>query len=800
MRTPEEVLGLMLLACVASHVAAESARESVSGREAVGRVDEEVIVTARKRSENVQQVPISITAVSEQDVRDHTMSYLEDIREVAANVLIGENTGVKGSTRVYIRGIGEAALIYTSDPAVGIYQDGVPLSRPVGTNLSLLDTERIEVLRGPQGTLYGKNTLGGAINYITKRPSGELDGVMQMRAGNEGRLDTRASFEGALGETLNGRLSIGTNKRDGFVHNKYDGDDWNDEDSRQARVVLDWQPADTVSALLSLDYYLADEHPNAPDALLVRRNELFPVLYENAVLFGIPLGLPGIVSLYGITFDQFVDGEPFEGRFSSGRPSAPGGHDFSVYQTYTNIDPNEARNDVWGGNLTIDWTLDDTLTVRSITGYRETDMETYQDSFGTFVTFSSTYLREYSEEYSQELQLLGTGLLNGVVDFVTGVFYQYQDTREQGDLLFMPELMSAFNLSTARDQSQETTSYAAFANATVHLTSELSATAGARWTQDEKDYDRFEPATFPQGTDIGFGPAGPLGVPAFLGLPGRVVDFGVSEKWDAWSGVASVQYQFTDDVMAYASWSRGFRSGGIAGFARTSLEITPYDPEYLDQWEVGVRSTWFDNRLLLNATAFLSEYTDQQLLTFIFDAPTARTGFTIQNVGESEITGFEVELRAFPLEDLELSIATGVTDAQYESVDTTLSGVPAGTDPSDLEFFNVPDWTANAAARYGFALPGVPGRFDIGGYLYHQSKVYFDIQNSENIAQGGYTLYDGRATWTSSDERLEVALWGKNLTDKRYRTWGVEVAGAGIVSAYWGDPRTYGLEVTWWWK
>jgi iron complex outermembrane receptor protein len=290
-----------------------------------------------------------------------------------------------------------------------------------------------------------------------------------------------------------------------------------------------------------------------------------------------------------------------------------------VYQTYTDIDPNEARNEVWGGSLTIDWDLTDELKVRSISGYRETDMETYQDSFGTFVTFSSTYLREYSEEYSEELQLVGTGLMDGYVDFVSGLFFQHQDTLEQGELLFMPELMSAFNLSTARDEDQQTTSYAAFANVTAHITPKLSVTGGARWTQDEKDYDRFEPPTFPQGTNIGFGPAGPLGVPAFLRLPGRVVDFEAKEKWDAWSGVVSAQYQFTDDMMAYASWSRGFRSGGIAGFARTTLEITPYDPEYLDQWEIGLRSTWFDNRLLLNATAFLSEYTDQQLLTFIFE-------------------------------------------------------------------------------------------------------------------------------------------------------------------------------------
>lgn len=743
---------------------------------------EEIIVTARKREENLQKIPIAITAITAEDISKRTLTELSQVQEIAPNVFFGEALGVSNSSRVYIRGIGENLIIYTAEQAVTTYVDGIPLTRPVGSNVNLLDAEHVEVLRGPQGTTFGRNTIGGAINFITKKPDGH-DSYVQLMAGNYDQLDLRAALEQRLSETFAFRASAARSQRDGFVENTFrDYDDLNDEDNWEARLVLNWQPGSAWDITLSADHYVVDEQTTGTQ-LIAADIAGFAALIDGAQR-----------AHFGFGVSESVDNDPFKGAYTFGDSFEPGypGSDELLTQ-FTGIDPGESEMDMTGVHLIAEYAISDALTLKSLTAWRDTELKNWNDSLGTIFPVSGAYTFEASEEVSQEFQLLGTGLVDGRLDFVAGTFLGRIDAVEKGDNFFLVEAVTALNLSTARNSGQETDSTAIFADANFDLTQALTLSLGARWSEDKKDYRRAEFETIATGQDVGgFGIAG-----VYAG-PDNV--FVRDDSWSAWSGTLGLQYQFTEAVMAYGRWSRGFRSGGFSGLARSEAEVAEgYDPEQADVWELGLRSTLADGRVLFNATAFLTAYTDQQLVSFYSipgptpsDPPIAQ-GFRIQNAGESEIRGVEVEFSWFVLDNWEIKGAYGMSDAEFTELDSALV---TGSTPEADELLtppHVPKHTFNVASDLTFA-DVFGGRLDLHVDYVQRSKTYFDIGNSERIAQDSFGLVNARAAWTTRDETLEVALWGRNLADKEYRTMGFDVIG--LAAAFYGDPRTYGLMVT----
>ncbi len=744
---------------------------------------EEIVVTARKREESLQEIPIAITAVSADQIRDRSLTELSQIQEVAPNVFFGETLGVSNSSRAYIRGVGENLIIYTAEQAVTMYVDGIPLTRPVGSNVNMFDAERVEVLRGPQGTTFGRNTIGGAINFITRKPSGE-EGYLQLKAGNHNRLNVRAAYESSYSEDFAFRISAGRSTRDGFVENTFPGlDDLNDEDNWEARLVLDLQATDKLSFLLSADYYEVDEQTTGTHLIAA------DIVGFAALIDASQRGHFG----FGLT--EAVDGDPFEGAYTfgdsflAGYPSTE-----SLVTQFTGISPGESQMEMTGLYLITEYEINDQLIVKSLTSWRDTELKNWNDSLGGIWPVSGAYTFESSEEYSQELQLLGSGLAGGKLDFVAGLFWGETDATEKGDNFFLLEAVQLINFSTARNSNQETNSIAIFADANYDLSEQLGLSIGARWSEDEKDYVRREFGTVPTGTDLGG-----FGIAGFYAGPDNV--FIRDDDWSAWSGTLGLQYQWNPDVMVYARWSRGFRSGGFSGLARSPEEVAEgYDPEKASVWEMGLRSTFLDNRVVFNITGFLTDYTDQQLVSFFSipgptptDPPIAQ-GFRIQNAGESEIKGIEIEFSAFLTENWEISGAYGLTDAEFTKLDSALI---AGSTPEADERLtppHVPENTFNLASDY--ILPNV----FFGGQLHFhvdytwRDKMYFDINNSERIAQDSFGLVNARLAWQNEDESIEIALWGRNLSDKEYVVMGFDVIG--LAGGFFGDPRTYGIELT----
>lgn len=755
---------------------------------------EAVVVTARKREENLQEVPVAVTAVSDEAIEQRSLTELRNIQDVVPNILFTESQGVKGTARIFIRGIGENIQIFSSDPAVGVYVDGVPITRPQGANLGLLDVERVEVLRGPQGTTFGKNTIGGSINFVSKRPGDEFDGSAKVRLGNYNLVTVEAAVDVPVNERLSLRLSGGRNERDGFVENTFNGGRLSDLDNWTTRLAALFTPAENVEFLLSADYFERNESSNVPQ-MLSYNPSTFLISHWNSVA----------TARYG--FDPMarsVDNDPFRGFYSGGAAVTPGqpsivAEDPLLDRYELGSSPNSTQQRIFGTYLITTLDLDDTFTVKSLTSYRHTLAHAWFDSWGSAVPNTGTMLEENSTDMTQELQFIGNDLLGGRLNFVSGLFIGEVVSDEVGTQWFEPEVMAvpfgpiALNFSTGRDQTQTTNTVAAFGNANYNITEQLQVTLGARWTRDTKKFHRREFATFPTGTDIGFGPASPPARPTPTGAPVRFDD---KKSWEAWSGTVAVQYQWTEDLMTYASWSRGFRSGGFSGTARNIADLEPYNPELVDNYEIGLRSSWFADRLILNATAFHMNYEERQMTaTQVISTVPFVSRTYIFNAGASENRGVEVELTARPIEPFTITAAYGYTDAKYTELAGPFS--PASTVEADLrkELPQTPEHTFNTSATYRTAIPSLPGEFSLTVDYAYRSKMYYDVFNTPDIAEDGYGLINARIGWTSDDDNLEVAVWGRNLADERYRTDGVAVAGV-FSSAYYGDPLTFGVELT----
>jgi iron complex outermembrane receptor protein len=749
---------------------------------------ETVVVTARKRVENIQHVPVAVTAVSSEQIHDRTLSNLSDVQEVAPNVFFTDNTGVKGTSRVFIRGIGENTLIYTADPAVGIYVDGIPLSRPQGSNVGLLDVDHIEVLRGPQGTTFGKNTIGGAINFVSKRPSDALDATFDIRAGNYNFLSVAAAADTPVNDKLSLRFSGQVNIRQGFIDDTFNNSTLNSLNNWTLRGMAEWKPTPNWDFLLSADYFDRDENSNVPQLLSYNPASALVFLWDSAAF-----------SRYGIhPFALALDGDPFKGFYSGGFAVEPGQPEIVAWNpvvTSLQGKPNRTQQKIWGTYLISQYTLSEQLTLRSLTSYRKTLTNGWFDSFGTAIPLSGNMLEEDAAEVSQEFQVLGQGLMEDRLNFVAGLYLGEADTLEQGTQWFEPELMSTvFNLSTSRNEKQQTRSIAPFGNANFKITDRLEMTLGARWTQDTKNFHRHEFATYPTGTNIGFGPAVTPQRPTAGGVP---VIFDFDKSWAAWSGTAALQYQWTDDLMTYVSWSRGFRSGGFSGTGRSAFAVAPYKPEFADTYEVGLRSSWLDHRIVFNATGYWTDYTNRQLGALRIDTSTVpfTSQFVIYNAGSSRQTGVELELDAHPTDFWDITGAYGLIDAKYTKLAAALN--PGDTIAQDLakKLPETPHTTLNIGTTFHFPVANIPGEFSVHGDWVYRSKVYFDIVNSTNIAQDGFGLFNARVAWSLPECNFEFAFWARNLADRRYKTDGTNVAG-NFAAAYFGDPRTLGVELT----
>jgi len=679
-----------------------------------------VVVTARRREERLQDVPVAVTALSSEALENLQASDIGALQGAVPNLTLHE--GDAANAVVYLRGVGQVDSLAFADPGVGVYVDDVYLGRAQGAFLSVYDVDRIEVLRGPQGTLYGRNTIGGAVKFVSTPLSADWGGRAEASVGDYGLLEARISAGGALNDdaTLLGKAAVSLSRRDGYSDNAFTGSDDGDKDQIAGRVSLEYRPADALSFRLNVD-----ASRDRPDTSRT------------------PARATPVFGLYPDTMS-----DPFK-----------------VDADFNDLN----RLDTFGAALTTDWAVSDLWSFKSVTAWRSMDYASHLDLDATPLALFGVYVDENQHQFSQEFQLTYAGeRLNAVA----GVFY-FDET----DLTYSGLLGPVISLVTGSINDQHNRSWAAYGQATYDLSERLSLTAGLRYTFEDKDFRRTQ--TF----------YGPLTEPPARDDPGLLVtDIDTSESWDSWSPKLGLDYAVSDDVMAYVSVSRGFKSGGFDGRANDASGAAPYDPETLWAYEAGVKSTLMDRRLTANMAVFWNDYTDLQLSSFSADGG---GGFIalFTNAGAATIRGAELELIARPIPELTLNATVGYLDARYDDYIG-----PGGVDISDQRHLvNAPEWSARLGGVYVADL-GVNGSLTLGADASYRSKVYPTVSSSEVLAQDGYTLVDAFVRWSDRDDRLFLQLGGQNLTDERHIEQGFDLSDSlGYQLAYLGAPRTVRL-------
>ena len=714
---------------------------------------EEVSVTAQKREQTLQDAPIAITAFGADEIATRGIRDVQDIGLFVPNVQVAPSPGGATGATIAIRGSTTINPAITWEPTVGLYLDGVFLGKNLGGIFDVAELERVEVLRGPQGTLYGKNTIGGAVNLITRTPGENFGGFLEGSAGNEGytgfrgRIDTGSA--GTVGEGLGeirASFAYSMQSRDGFYDN-VDSDPTGgfnpfvnprsnstfedlDSDAFRADVVLD--VTEQLSVRYSYDQASTDKAPNMGQ--LTDVNEAF--------FAGLGLGfLADLQALYETSADNRA-------------------------RSISNDESGFEESEVSGHALTISYDLGN-MTFKSITASRELDWKDKLDIDGTPMNlFTSTRDVQY-EQVSQEFQLLGS---SENFDWVTGLYY----FNEEGNV-FNP--ISFFGLFGAPADNNEygldNTSYAAFGQIEWRPASMdgLTVTAGLRYTQEDKDQYIFHP-----NSSTG-------GVGSF--------DVAASDDWSNTTGTLVLAYDLTDDINVYVKAAQGWKAGGFNGEAPTAEAFfASYEPEEVISYEAGLKSRLLDNRLQLNVAAFYNDIEDMQFSVFL--EGTGGAASTVDNAGAATVKGLEVELVAQLTEDLRFGANYGYLDTQYDEF--TELGVdvrnqkdfpysPESTASLDLDWTLInSDWgRVDAHVDWSFKDDYVP--------YTNKDQNFFSQIDAYDIVNARLTVDDIKV---GNGMTLRVSAWGRNITDEEYRENTIPF-GLWTIS-YWGQPATYGVD------
>ena len=745
-------------------VTPSSLAQSVGGG-ASGFTIEEIVVTARKRAEGLQDAPISITAMTGEALELRQINSSDKLAQVTPNLTFDANaptSGHSGAAQIYIRGIGQQDFLGVVDPGVGVYVDGVYYARTIATVFDFLDVERIEVLRGPQGTLFGRNTIGGAITIHSRKPVEELEAEAGVKVGSDSLVETRLNLSGPLADNLLGRITLGSKNRDGYVKRLQDGVDLGDDDMITGRGMLLWTPADNLEVFLSADYLDKDEN-------------------------GAPLVFGGINNAQvAPQFAAILSGclPPTPARLNDrADPACP--NDQFAAGPYANngTAPTTSEITQWGLNSTIEWDVSDSLTFKSITAYREMEDRALRDSDNTPLLVFHSVLEDEQEQFSQELQLLGNSL-DQRLQWILGAYYFKENIANHqpvflgaNPVLFRGGAGPVVTQSFQVDFDAENKAIAAFAQATYDLTEQLSLTAGLRYTDEEKSILPNQRVL----SSLLFFPPGHYFVP----------NVEKTVKFDDLTPMVNLSYQWTNDLMAYATYSEGFKSGGLNGrniLFNADAEVTPFDPEQAQTFELGVKSNWLDNRLTLNGAYFNTKYDDIHLTVRLGIAP------TVFNGGQATIQGFELEGTFVPDESWLITAGVGHLSSKYDAIDPTLAtrGVIGVTDDDQLPLS--PKWSANIGVAYTqtFGNWVLTPRID---WIYTDKK-FFDAENNAGAVQAGVSLFNAALALDAADDRWSLVFAVTNLTDKLYLTAATDATGTGLgyLEHVYARPREISLQ------
>ena len=705
---------------------------------------EEVVVTARKRAERLQDTPVAISALTSSMLESAAVRDLSDASRFVPNLSLTKGGAIAGSSAaasVFIRGVGQGDFIVSSDPGVGIYIDGVYYARMVGASMELAEVERVEVLRGPQGTLFGRNTIGGAINILSKQPEPEFSGYTSLTAGENENYGVKAGVNFPLSDRVYARVNAMARQRGGYVDAlQYRDVQLGDEDVKSVRGQLRFD-FDRIDVNVSADYSKQKDHGApwvAAEIAPPGADPTFNYLFSSfANLF---TGDPSCLTVAGQSTNPTCFGPVWQpkDRFATNNT-------FRDVATGRLIEPySDVEN--FGGSVIVDADVG-FGQFKSISAYRELNSGfTRSLSQTPLITFENNTSTFDSDQYSQEFQLTGRA---GKLDWVTGFYYFKEDAIEIDDLItsLFRRLGDTFTV--------ENRSLALLANLTYHFTDRLHVTAGARWTDEKKDGVGKAPNFVNPDTGVL--------TPTYLAS---------SQKLTEVTPSANVSYNFTPDVLGYVSYSEGFKTGTFSPRLpfpnRAGPTLPTADPEYVTSYEAGVKSDLFDRRARLNVALFYMKYDDIQIG---YVPPSNPANTVMGNVAAAEIKGAEFELQTQLGEYLRVNASLGLMDAQYTKFDS----LPTPFFSTRTPLQRTPDYQGNLGASY--TIPVSVGDVVLGADWTFMGKhaLYSDNAGHSHTLQDAWNAGNVSIAYVAPEDRWRATLYVENVTDEVHKTSAVDV-------------------------
>jgi len=735
---------------------------------------EEITVTARKRSENLQDTPISVAVFSGEELEARQVNTVGDLGRFIPNVSLEQGSSISGSSSsitAFIRGIGQTDFNLTIDPGVGLYVDGVYVSRSVGALLDTMDLEQIQVLRGPQGTLFGKNTIGGAIVLTSRRPSDYFELTAEATTGSYNRADGKLTVNVPVSDIIKLRFAGSVQTRDGYVRRLSDGGRQGNKNSMSGRFQALIEPTSDLAILFSFDGTRMREQVIATTLVAVDENAQFPFIFNKIVNPGV-CGAPGTPTPKNdlCYTDRWITGDPYS-TWASG--------------------PNYSDLDLWGAALTVDYDLGN-VSIKSISSYRDLSSRFYLDVDQSPLVIDETGNDYDQRQFSQEFQISGSAF-NDRLKYLFGLYYLNEKGTDVNNLRFViADFVSGGSVNND--------SYATFSQATMEITDRLNVTLGARYTSETK---RFTPNQFIAQDNTGGNllllslcfvrtvpiiPPNPTCIAEPTLNPNGNLILPTAKrttKANEFTPAVTVDYKLTDDVLAYASYSKGFKSGGFTQRVFPPEPETPaFDPEFVNSYEFGLKTELFNRRVRLNTAAFYTDYSNLQVIVADGIAPKVR------NAGKARIKGFEAEVEIAATDRIRFQGGIGYTDAEYLSISPLAAPI---TVTSKLP--NAPKWTATSNLTVE-AFEADWGGLTLRGDWSYKSGSFKEAVNDFRTFQPAYSLFGASATLSFADDTMQLSAGVTNLTNERYLLTGYNNIGVqGHVEVTFARPREWFLRL-----
>jgi iron complex outermembrane recepter protein len=729
---------------------------------------EEVLVTAQKRQESVQDISLAVTAVADERLVDGLIADPSDLQALIPNLSVGADFG---QAKIFIRGIGLNSSFAGVDPSVALHLDGAVISQSYAQLGVFFDLDRVEVLRGPQGTLYGRNATGGSVNLISKKPTDEFEGYATATIGNYSKLDVAGAVSGAISDRVQGRFAFSSKTHEGYGSNPVSNNDIDDENRQAFRAMLNFDINEDMSLLVSGDYATENDNSGQMHFIDTYRDDNLRQLGindENNLPPGVSID-GNIVTLADGSVEVVTRPAPGVGGYADDERNVP-----------SEIMPkNEKESSAL--TATFDWVMTDNWALKSITNFRDLEV-LYQQDIDQSSNVNDDIQKNTveSEQFSEELQFIYNGeKLRGLV----GLYYFSEELVNDGnDIAFAMD-----NPDTDRNERDfvylfgdiDIEALGLFANFTYNFTDNLALKAGVRYSDETREGDNFFRVN---GNKFACSPD------VTTAANGNCQD---KESFTDTSPTIGLDWNIGEDVLLYASYSEGFKSGAISGGSRTPIT----DPETIESWELGSKGTWLDSTLRINVAAFYYEIEDLQQSR---SAPSADGTFLniFENAASAEGKGVEVEVNWLLTEQFRIDGYVAVLDTEFTEFDTNnpLYPSPVLEDLSGNVMKQSPELSWNIHGQYDLPLSN-GGNLGFGAEVSYKDEQYFTEFNDEVDREDDYTLVNANIKYTSPDERFFVNVWGKNLGDETVYTGRFVIGSVVTIGGTLLPPRTYGATI-----